>query len=60
MFKKYKTSNSKFQNNFNYDVWNLGFKKLEFYLINMLLNLGMFFNAIPVPLTTAFNGSSAM
>jgi len=30
------------------------------YFNKMLLNLGMFFNAIPVPRTTARNGSSAM
>lgn len=34
--------------------------KTKYYFMRMLLNFVMFFNAIPVPRTTALKGSSAM
>ena len=38
-------------------TWNL---VCFYYLIRIFLNLLMFLSAIPVPLTTALNGSSAI
>ncbi len=56
---KFQNSNSKFQTFCGrFGIWDQEF--VICYFIKMLLNLGMFLSAIPVPRTTALSGSSAM